>query len=112
SGVDPAVDFDSGGGHAGPSMSEDEFNEMRATALTEGDAAVGLTLAALGRDNAKPAVLEGAPGPAICDFAAGQGAAAIVIGTRGRGGLKRAFLGSVSDHVVRNAHCPVIVVSQ
>jgi nucleotide-binding universal stress UspA family protein len=36
-------------------------------------------------------------------------ASALVIGSRGRGGLKRAFLGSVSDYVVRNAPCSVIV---
>jgi nucleotide-binding universal stress UspA family protein len=36
-------------------------------------------------------------------------AVAIVVGSRGRGGLKRAFLGSVSDYVVRNAPCSVVV---
>jgi nucleotide-binding universal stress UspA family protein len=34
----------------------------------------------------------------------------IVMGGRGRGGLRRALMGSVSDAVVRHAHCPVIVV--
>ena len=34
----------------------------------------------------------------------------IVVGTRGRGGLRRAFMGSVCDSVVRHAHCPVLVV--
>jgi nucleotide-binding universal stress UspA family protein len=34
----------------------------------------------------------------------------IVIGSRGLGTLKRALLGSVSDSVVRHAHCPVFVV--
>lgn len=34
----------------------------------------------------------------------------IVIGSRGLGTLRRALLGSVSDSVVRHAHCPVFVV--
>jgi nucleotide-binding universal stress UspA family protein len=38
------------------------------------------------------------------------GAGLIVIGSRGRGGVRRALMGSVSDSVVRHAHCPVLVV--
>ncbi len=34
----------------------------------------------------------------------------IVIGSRGMGGIRRALMGSVSDSVVRHAHCPVLVV--
>lgn len=34
----------------------------------------------------------------------------IVIRSRGFGGMRRALLGSVSDSVVRHAHCPVMVV--
>src|SRR5215208_839051 len=34
----------------------------------------------------------------------------IVIGSRGLGGMRRALMGSVSDSVVRHAHCPVMVV--
>jgi len=34
----------------------------------------------------------------------------IVMGSRGLGGVRRALMGSVSDSVVRHAHCPVMVV--
>ena len=34
----------------------------------------------------------------------------MVVGTRGRSGAERMLLGSVSDHVVRHAGCPVLVV--
>jgi nucleotide-binding universal stress UspA family protein len=34
----------------------------------------------------------------------------IVIGTHGRGGLSRFFLGSVADRIVRLAPCPVMTV--
>jgi nucleotide-binding universal stress UspA family protein len=38
------------------------------------------------------------------------GAGLIVLGCRGLGGVKRALMGSVSNSVVRHAHCPVLVV--
>ena len=38
------------------------------------------------------------------------GAGLIVMGCRGLGGVRRALMGSVSDSVVRHAHCPVLVV--
>jgi nucleotide-binding universal stress UspA family protein len=38
------------------------------------------------------------------------GAGLIVLGSRGRGGISRALMGSVSDSVLRHAHCPVLVV--
>jgi nucleotide-binding universal stress UspA family protein len=34
----------------------------------------------------------------------------IVMGCRGLGAVRRALMGSVSDSVVRHAHCPVLVV--
>jgi nucleotide-binding universal stress UspA family protein len=38
------------------------------------------------------------------------GVSLIIIGSRGRGGIRRALLGSVSDSVIRHAHCPVLVM--
>ena len=46
----------------------------------------------------------------IVNLAQEIGASLIVVGSRGLGGLKRALMGSVSDSVVRHAHCPVLVV--
>lgn len=40
------------------------------------------------------------------------GADVIVVGSRGRGRLRRALAGSVSRSVVRHATCPVLVVSR
>jgi nucleotide-binding universal stress UspA family protein len=38
------------------------------------------------------------------------GADLVVVGSRGLGGVRRALMGSVSDSVVRHAHCPVLLV--
>ena len=46
----------------------------------------------------------------IVHLAEDLGAGLIVMGSRGRGGIRRALMGSVSDAVVRHAHCPVLVV--
>jgi len=46
----------------------------------------------------------------IAHLAEDLGAGLIVMGSKGRGGIRRALMGSVSDSVVRHAHCPVLVV--
>ena len=48
----------------------------------------------------------------IVDLAQSIGAGMIVMGSRGRGRIRRALMGSVSDSVVRHAHCPVTIVRQ
>src|SRR5215217_6333298 len=40
------------------------------------------------------------------------GAGLIIMGSRGLGGVRRALMGSVSDSVVRHAHCPVMIVRE
>ena len=46
----------------------------------------------------------------IVHLAEDLGAGLIVMGSRGRRGMRRALMGSVSESVVRHAHCPVLVV--
>jgi nucleotide-binding universal stress UspA family protein len=52
----------------------------------------------------------GKPDEEIVALGEELGAGLIVVGSRGRGGVRRALMGSVSDSVVRHAHCPVLVV--
>jgi len=55
-------------------------------------------------------VWEGDAGEAIVAAANSENADLIVVGSHGRSGVSRFFIGSVSDYVVRHAHCPVMVV--
>jgi nucleotide-binding universal stress UspA family protein len=54
----------------------------------------------------------GDPDKEILRAAEALGVGLIVIGSRGLGAVSRALMGSVSDSVVRHAHCPVFVVRQ
>jgi nucleotide-binding universal stress UspA family protein len=96
-------------GMAGPMYRAEELERQREALLAEGEVVTAQTVAALGVENAVARVLEGSPGAEVCRLATELDATAIVVGTRGRGGFRRALLGSVSDHVVRNAPCPVVV---
>lgn len=107
--VDPSLV--TGAGLAGGVMTPEGLDEMAEANRAEGQQHVDDTVTALGLTDADTAVLIGAPGPALCDLATSASAHALVIGSRGRGGIKRALLGSVSDHVVRNAPCPVVITT-
>ena len=66
------------------------------------------------RAPAQPAPLEfihvGKPHDEIAKAAKDWPADLIVIGSHGRGGVERLFLGSVAEAVMRQAPCPVLVV--
>jgi nucleotide-binding universal stress UspA family protein len=57
-------------------------------------------------------ILEGDPAKVICERAGALGVDVIVMGTRGRGKLTSAILGSVSEDVIHNAPAPVVVVKK
>jgi nucleotide-binding universal stress UspA family protein len=54
----------------------------------------------------------GRPDAEIVALAEEIGAGLIVMGARGVGGIRRALTGSVSESVLRHAHCPVMVVRE
>jgi nucleotide-binding universal stress UspA family protein len=57
-------------------------------------------------------ILYGDPADKICQYADAIDADLVVIGTHGRGALRAAFLGSVSEKVVRNCKRSVLVVKK
>jgi nucleotide-binding universal stress UspA family protein len=52
---------------------------------------------------------EGDASEEIIALAAEIGVGLVAVGSRGRGRIRRLLMGSVSDAVVRHAHCPVVV---
>jgi len=46
----------------------------------------------------------------LVDYARGENVDLIVVGTRGRSGIKKILLGSTASGIVTYAHCPVMIV--
>lgn len=65
-----------------------------------------------GRVKADAEIRTGSAGVEIVEVAKQLPADLIVVSTRGRTGLKHILLGSVAEHVVRHAPCPVLVVRE
>jgi universal stress protein A len=81
-------------------------DEIAALERSMSDAAVRYGASA----SAKIVIAASAVGDIILDAAHSGGAELIVMGTHGRTGVKRLFLGSVAEHVLRHADCPVVTV--
>jgi nucleotide-binding universal stress UspA family protein len=99
----------SGTGFAAGVITAEQQEELLLRSEARAQKVLDDTVAELGLPHAEKVTLGGDAGQAICDFAASLPARVIVLGTRGHGGLRRAVMGSTSDHVVRNAPCPVLV---
>jgi nucleotide-binding universal stress UspA family protein len=56
----------------------------------------------------QPQPVEGNPAQVLLDASAG--ADLLVVGSRGHGGFASALLGSVSQHCVHHADCPVVII--
>lgn len=63
-----------------------------------------------GATGAELVVRAGDVADGVLDEAAARSATAIVVGSRGAGGVRRALRGSLSDDLSRRASCPVVVV--
>jgi nucleotide-binding universal stress UspA family protein len=85
----------------------ESLSEQRAQEVLDAEAE---RVRAVGGTVAQAHLREGGVPHEIVALAEDTGVGLIVMGSRGHGGIRRALTGSVSDSVVRHAHCPVLVV--
>jgi nucleotide-binding universal stress UspA family protein len=90
----------------GPPMTESRTDaDMEAS-----EALLEHIVAEAGVEGAELRTMLGIPAERLAELADDEGADLIVVGSRGRGSLKAAFLGSVSNSLIGIARCPVLVV--
>ncbi len=92
-----------------PMLEEDleRTSEQRARELLDAEVE---KIRSVGGTVAQAHLREGGAPQEIVALAEEIGVGLVVVGSRGRGGVRRALMGGVSDSVVRHAHCPVMVV--
>lgn len=99
------------GGIEGPLGTPEQVAQDRARQEVEATGALAATARAFGAIPVIETVIEGGdPGDALCRHAEEIGAAMLVVGSHGRGWMKRLLLGSVSTHVIHHATVPVLVM--
>jgi nucleotide-binding universal stress UspA family protein len=94
------------GGTAGPMAMAEETESTE----EESERLLQRVAVAAGVADAKRLVAIGDPAERLAELADDENAELIVVGSRGRGALKSAFLGSVSSSLVGIAGCPVLIV--
>jgi nucleotide-binding universal stress UspA family protein len=106
--ADPEADA---GGFEGPLMTEEEAEHEWESANDTGEEALGRTTSQMsGEVEERVIPSDASPGSAIVHCAEEIDADLVVVGASGKGLFKRLFSGSVSDHVVHHAPCPVLVI--
>jgi nucleotide-binding universal stress UspA family protein len=106
------VPGDDAGGFEGPAQSPLEERQEWENETKAAQGALRATLAEVHGANVVTRVEVGDAGPMIVWVAQQIGADVVVVGSHGRGALKRLVSGSVSEHVVHHSPCPVLVVRQ
>jgi nucleotide-binding universal stress UspA family protein len=106
--VSPVLPMAAGDGYVSPKMFEEIIASTRAWAQKQLDKLLAKAKQADVR--AKGFVLEGSAHEQIARFARSKHADLLVMGTHGRSGLAKLFLGSVAGRVVAAAPCPVLTV--
>jgi nucleotide-binding universal stress UspA family protein len=104
----PVVPMAAGEGYVSPKMYEEIAASTRAWAQKQLDKLLAKAKQAGVR--AKGFVLDGSAHEQIVRFARSKHADLLVLGTHGRSGLAKLFLGSVAGRVVAAASCPVLTV--
>jgi nucleotide-binding universal stress UspA family protein len=91
---------------------EYEAHEKEAQQLLEAQVAQVGRIEGAGATVAQAHLRMGRADEEIVELAHSIDAGMIVMGSRGQGRLRRALVGSVSESVVRHAHCPVCIVRE
>jgi nucleotide-binding universal stress UspA family protein len=89
----------------GPVMDDTDWEGDTRAALEQ---AITETLDEADAQRVQRHVVRGHPALALLD--ASEGADLLVVGSRGHGGFAGMLLGSVSQHVIAHATCPVLVI--
>jgi nucleotide-binding universal stress UspA family protein len=92
-------------GYPVPMPDETDYKALAAEVVTDAVAEVAGPASPV---EIRPEVAEGNPAAAL--LAASAGADLLVVGSRGHGGFVEALLGSVSQHCVHHATCPVVII--
>jgi nucleotide-binding universal stress UspA family protein len=106
------VPGDDAGGIEGSVYSAEEQETMWNEEMAEARDELSRTAQVLANANVTKRIEVGDVAQTVVRVAEELGVDAIVVASHGRTGLERLFLGSVSEHIVRHAHCPVLVVRE